>query len=143
MTEQEIRALLIAAMAYDNRKPGDATVAAWLEAAGRARWTFEAALDALHSHYAESSDWVMPGHITARIRTTRTGPAPVAELLALDAPPPAAAETRMDIVRRFAGTFGIPGSSKRAVKPPRNTAEHAAQLAAARAELDRIRGESP
>jgi hypothetical protein len=106
MTEQEIRALLIAAMAYDNRKPGNATVAAWLEAAQRSRWTFDAALDALHAHYAESADWVMPGHITARLRTARTGPAPVGELLALPVGEPAQPERIDSIVDAVAARLG-------------------------------------
>src|SRR6266536_2252130 len=55
-------------MAYDNRRPGDANIAAWMEAAHRGRWTFDAALDAIHAHYAENTDPLMPGHITTRIR---------------------------------------------------------------------------
>lgn len=106
MTEQEIRALLIAAMAYDNRKPGDATVAAWLEAAGRARWTFEGALEAVHAHYAESPTWIMPGHITTRLASARTGPAPVRELLALPPAEPAQPERIDSIVEAVAGRLG-------------------------------------
>lgn len=105
MNEQEIRALLAAAMAYDNRKPGDATVMAWLEAATRARWTFPAALDALHAHYAESGDWVMPGHITARIRAAR-GPGRPDEVLALPAGPPAQPERIRAVVDALARRLG-------------------------------------
>lgn len=106
MTEEETRALLATAMAYDNRKPGDATVLAWHEAAIRGRWTFPAALDALHAHYAESSDWVMPGHITARLKATRTGPQPVAEQLALSSAQPAEPERISSVVEAIANRLG-------------------------------------
>lgn len=68
LTDPQVRALLAAAMSYDNRKPGNANVAAWTEAATRGRWTFDAALDAIHAHYAASTDFLMPGHITQRIK---------------------------------------------------------------------------
>lgn len=74
MTEQEIKLLLAAAMHYDNRNPGHSAVLAWQEAANRARWTFNTALNALHEHYAESTDFLMPGHITTRIRRDRRHP---------------------------------------------------------------------
>ena len=66
--EQQIIDLLKVASAYDSRKPDHAAVLAWREAAGRARWTFPAALDAIHAHYAESAERIMPGHVTARLR---------------------------------------------------------------------------
>ena len=102
MTEQEIRQLLAAAMAYDNRKPGEANIAAWTEAAKRGRWSFDAALEAIHTHYAASSVFVMPAHITAIIRAAMRQPEPFAEL-----PPanPASEETRqrvMDMVAELA-----------------------------------------
>lgn len=71
MNETEIRHLLASVMAYDNRKPGQAAVLAWSEAAARARWTFTEALEAVHRHYAESTDFLMPGHITKLIRVKR------------------------------------------------------------------------
>lgn len=121
MTETEVRALLVAAMAYDNRKPGDATVMAWLEAATRARWTFQAALDALHAHYAESGDWVMPGHITARIRASRSEPAPAREALELPAGPPAQPERVRAVVDALARRLGwqrVPADAAPAVECP-------------------------
>jgi hypothetical protein len=80
VTTDDIRRLLAAAMAYDNRKPGAANVAAWTEAAHRAGWTFDAALEAIHAHYAESTQFVMPGHITERIRLANRQPAPYTAL---------------------------------------------------------------
>lgn len=71
ITDPEVRRLLGAVMAYDNRKPGEANVLAWSEAARRGRWTFAEALEAIHAHYAERGDWLMPGMVTQAIRTAR------------------------------------------------------------------------
>lgn len=71
LTDREARLVLAAAMSYDNRKPGDANVAAWLEAATRGRWTLTEALEAVHEHYARETAWLMPGHVTAAIRAAR------------------------------------------------------------------------
>lgn len=136
MTEDEIRGLLAAAMAYDNRRPGDANVEAWLEAATRARWTFPAALDAVHAHYATSTQFLMPGHVTERIRQDRRGPAPAAGLLG--PADPASDDTRstvMEQIRGFAGRFGLPREAKRAGRRARD----AAAREQARRELDAIR----
>lgn len=71
LTDVQIRRLLAAAMAYDNRKPSEAAVMSWGETSSRARWTFGEALEAIHAHYAESTDFIMPAHITKRIKATR------------------------------------------------------------------------
>lgn len=77
LTDTQIKTVLAAAMAYDNRKlPGEANRAAWGEAARRANWTLAGAIEAVHQHYATSTDFVMPGHITALIRAERRQPAP-------------------------------------------------------------------
>lgn len=87
LTELQIRALLAAAMSYDNRRqPGQANVTAWCDSAARARWTFDAALEAIKAHYTEESVFVMPGHVTARIRKMRQAQPPV-QRLAIEAPP--------------------------------------------------------
>lgn len=91
MNENEIRQLLATAMAYDNRKPGHAAVLAWGEAAARARWTFVEALEAVHAHYAESTDFLMPAHITRHIRNGRRADG---ERLALPPADPASDEVR-------------------------------------------------
>jgi hypothetical protein len=80
MREQQVRLLLAAAVAYDNRRPGDGNIRAWIEAADRGRWNYEEALEALHQHYAESTDFLMPGHITQRLRSARRLPPGPAEL---------------------------------------------------------------
>ena len=89
LSQDEVRALLAIAVAYDNRKPGEVTIAAWMEAADRGRWTFPAAVEAIHDHYAKSTDFLMPGHITTAVRAAMRQPAPFAEL-------PPAEPTRQD-----------------------------------------------
>lgn len=112
MTEYDIRALLVVAMAYDNRKPGEATVAAWQEAAGRGRWSFGEAREAIHQHYAESTEFLMPAHITANIRAARRQPAPVAQL---ERGPSVAAQPERirDVMREIARRLGWPERSIR------------------------------
>lgn len=90
LTDAEVRQLLVVAMSYDNRKPpGQANVAAWADSAELAKWTFDEALRALKAHYTEDSAFLMPGHITARIRKERQErralPPPV-QRLAIEAP---------------------------------------------------------
>jgi hypothetical protein len=68
LNQEQVAALLVVAMAYDNRKPGDATVAAWTEAAHRGKWRFGPAREAIHAHYATSTSFIMPGHITERLK---------------------------------------------------------------------------
>ncbi|MGW5387164.1 hypothetical protein [Nocardia sp. NPDC003963] len=100
MTRDEVIDLLQAAHAYDNRKVDRIMLAAWSESAARARWSFAAALDAVHEHFAHTpGTYLMPGHVTERIRQTRRQPAPIDELRALDPPPPASAEKRAEVMR--------------------------------------------
>lgn len=110
MTEDEIRGLLAAAMAYDNRRPGDANVAAWMEAAVRAKWTFREALDAVHAHYATSTVFLMPGHITERLRVERRQPAPYTALLPAE---PASDETRARMKDLIGEHFALPKDARR------------------------------
>ena len=72
ITELEVRSLLAVVMAYDNRKPGEANVTAWLEQGVRCRWTYDEAREAVHAHFASSTDFLMPAHITAHIRAERS-----------------------------------------------------------------------
>lgn len=106
LTEREIRALLAITMAYDNRRASDAAVLAWGEVADRARWTFDEAKEAIHTHYASSTEFLMPAHITAEIRRardTRSLP-PKFDRAAIEPASPASEETRrkaMEQIRRF------------------------------------------
>lgn len=71
MTRDQIIDLLTAAAAYDNRRPDQTSIHAWAESARRGHWTFEQALDAIHEHYATSTDRIMPAHITRHVQTAR------------------------------------------------------------------------
>ncbi|MCF3939929.1 hypothetical protein [Gordonia tangerina] len=112
MNRNEVIDLLTAASAYDRRTIGEGDVVAWSEAAHRAGWTFPKALDALHEHYAKTSQWLMPGHITERLRLVSRQPAPVSDVLALDAAPPASAERRAELmaeIRKLADRKSVDG----------------------------------
>lgn len=104
MHENEIINLLKAASAYDNRKPDPASVLAWSEAARRGGWTFERALDAIHSHYTNSADRIMPAHITAHCRATpiRAYDQTVDEALQLEPARKATQEARRRAIEAFA-----------------------------------------
>lgn len=99
MNRDQVIDLLTIAQAYDRRTVGQADIAAWSEAARRAGWTFNRAADAIHAHYADTSKWLMPGHVTERIRLSSKQPAPVDEALReLGAAPPASAERRAEVM---------------------------------------------
>jgi hypothetical protein len=106
MNRDEIIELLQVIHAYDNRKIDGITVAAWSESARRARWTVREATEAVHEHFANTpGTWLMPGHVTERVRASRRQPAPIDELRALEPAPPASPEKRaavMDMVRQLA-----------------------------------------
>jgi hypothetical protein len=74
VTDDEIKKLFAVAMAYDNRKPSTANMTAWWEQAERNKWTFDEAREAIHQHHTESSEYLMPVHITAIIRRKRQIP---------------------------------------------------------------------
>ena len=71
MNHDEVCALLATAMAYDNRKPGDAAVHVWTEQAKLEGWTYHAAVRAIHEHYRRSTAFLMPGHITEILNEVR------------------------------------------------------------------------
>lgn len=103
MTPQEIINLLSIAAAFDNRKPGESTVHAWTDSATRARWTFDEAAEAIKDYYATTSDekpWVMPSHITARIRAVREDRALRMTTKELAAPPDPRVVAAIDQVAR-------------------------------------------
>lgn len=110
MTHDEIVELLQVISAYDSRKIDGPTVAAWKESASRGRWKAVDAFDAVHSHFAKSTAWLMPGHVSELIRAGKRHPAPVAEVLALDRGAPASEETRarlMAEIRKLADSKAV------------------------------------
>lgn len=85
-------------------------VSAWSEAARRGHWTCDTAVDAVHEHFATSTVWVMPAHLTAIIKAKGRQPAPASEVLGIDRPPPASPERRAELmaeIRRLADAKGI------------------------------------
>lgn len=107
MNELHVRALLVTAMSFDHRKPGESDLAAWMDAANTAGWQFDEAQQAIREHYAESAEWIMPGHITARIRAGRRLPRPVREVVAeLPAGPPADPTRIRGLVAELAARLG-------------------------------------
>jgi hypothetical protein len=136
MNQAEVQALLAIAVAYDNRKPGEATIAAWMEAAERGRWTFPAAMEAIHEHYATSTAFLMPGHITAAMRAQMRQPAPYAEI---EASEPASEETRSRFAALIRDRFSVPRGVRRDRRAQRRSAEDAEARERARRELDAVR----
>ncbi len=108
MTRNEIVDLLSAITAYDNRNPNQAAVLAWGKAAELGRWTLPEALDAVHAHFAENPAYLMPAHVTARVRASRQDTAMREESRALTAAPvdPAAAERVAEVVAEVAKHLG-------------------------------------
>lgn len=90
MTPTEVGSLLKRISAYDGRRPDEpGTIAVWLDAAQRGRWTLPEAAEAVSEFFNLPRDpnsprrWLEPGHITHMIRSRRGRVAPVAEVLAL------------------------------------------------------------
>lgn len=148
MTNDEVVDLLSVITAYDNRNATAATVAAWTTASEIGRWSYRLAVEAAHHHFAESTEYLMPAHITQRLRQSRRADSEV--FRALPGPPPASDEVRsraMETIREYAKGFGIRDDLSSAQRPPAGSAEDEArrqaaldQLEAARADLDGLIG---
>lgn len=106
MTEEGVRSLLAVAMAFDHRRPGAADIAAWSDAAERARWDFRDAQEAIKIHYATSTEYLMPGHVTAILRANRRQPPSAREALALPAGPPAGLHRVRELIDDVARRLG-------------------------------------
>lgn len=108
MSHDEIVDLLTAVSAYDNRKPNPAAVLAWGKAAELGRWTLPEALDAVHAHFAEDPTYLMPAHVTVRVKRAREDRALREENRAITAAPenPAAAGRIREIAGWLAERMG-------------------------------------
>ena len=110
MNRDQIIRLLQVVQAYDNRTIDGITINAWATAAQIARWRPEAAEKAVHAHYATSTAWLMPGHVTEQIRLAARQPAPAEEVLALEKKP-ASPERRAELmaqIRKLADRKAMP-----------------------------------
>lgn len=111
MNHDEVIELLQVIQSYDNRSTSQLTIATWHEAAQRGRWTRAAALEAVHEHYATSTDWLMPGHVTTMVRAAMRQPAPAAEVTAQLCKAPASEEVRnraMADIAKLAASKAMP-----------------------------------
>jgi hypothetical protein len=108
MTTDDVVDLLSAITAYDNRNASPANVIAWAKAAELGRWTLPEALDAVHAHFSECTDFLMPAHITARVKAARQDRALRAQNAELTAAPtdPAAAGRIARIITQLAAHMG-------------------------------------
>lgn len=106
LTEDQVKHLLASAMAYDNRKPGQANVSAWGEAAYRERWDYHGALEAIHAHYATNTSFLMPAHITAHIKANRQDEALRKEIAERPEPDPIGQERLNRLIANCFQSFG-------------------------------------
>lgn len=104
MTRDELINVLSIAAAYDGRTLGESDIAAWGDAAERGRWSYQLAQDAVKAHYAESHEWIMPAHVTRRLRAHRAEP-PRSNALPRATPVRAGDEHRRRVVAWFADEF--------------------------------------
>lgn len=71
MTEQEIRRLLAVIVSFDGRVVGEPEIVVWKRVADSQNWSLDDALTAVVDYFGTETGWLMPGHITQRIRETR------------------------------------------------------------------------
>lgn len=125
LTPDQINALLQCAARYDRRTIGPSDIDAWLTASHIGRWATRQDLPdgtwqwsphlaeaAIHRHFATSTAWLMPAHITELVATERRIQPPAA--LALPpAGPPASQATRDAVaeqVAALAARKGLPSA---------------------------------
>ncbi|MBP2341056.1 hypothetical protein JOF41_007310 [Saccharothrix coeruleofusca] len=112
MSRDEVVLLLRTIAHYDNRPPSVETTDAWLMSAQLAGWKLAEAVAAVHHHFAFSTDYLKPGHITALIQQARQKPRiplearTVAQALPAPEQPPAEPERVRSIVEQLANRLG-------------------------------------
>lgn len=136
LNEDQVRALLTLAMSYDNRRPGELNLAAWHDAANRAGWTYDAAVEAIKDYYANDGRFVMPVDITTKLKSTRGLPP---RHIALPAPQPASDEHRRRMRDVIGDAFSLPRSARGRRRWTPANGEHDAARDAARAEVEHLR----
>ena len=70
MTSQEAAAVLAKAATFDNRHADAQAALSWSQALHDI--PLRDAMDAVVAHYAESTEWIRPGHIRARVTVVRS-----------------------------------------------------------------------
>ena len=131
MTIEETVDLLTVAAAYDRRTVGEGDAIAWHAAIGDL--PLDECRAAVIGHYADSTDWLMPGHVRKRVKAMRDAriarsipAAPPAELA--DDPGRYRAELKAQIRRIADGR-----SMDRAIEGPPAKGEPPAEFAEGRA----------
>ncbi len=66
MTQTEVYELLVLASVVDNRIVTEATARVWHQAIGHLER--QVAVEAMYDHFRKSTDYLLPGHITAGVR---------------------------------------------------------------------------
>lgn len=69
MNYTETAEVLAVIQVYDNRRVDETTVKAWHRVLHRLG--YHDCLAAVEAHYTDSTDWLMPAHITRRVKSTR------------------------------------------------------------------------
>jgi hypothetical protein len=82
MNRRQVGELLALAALVDNRAVTDEAGLMWHRLIGHL--DYELAVEALQAHYAESTEWLLPAHITARVRQSRLAALPSTMSPALD-----------------------------------------------------------
>lgn len=83
MTTEELTMLLARIQVLDNRQVDQLTIEAWSPLL--AGIPYEEAVEAVNGHFAESTDYLQPAHITARVRAKRRAALP--QTMSEEAPP--------------------------------------------------------
>ncbi len=124
-TRDQVVELLQVAATYDRRTIGDADVVAWAHAAKHGRWgvlvdgpdggkvlSNHVAMEAIRHHFAMSTAYLMPAHITAYVVDwRRRPPPPVTAAGLLEAARPATEKARKEAIELFAKRFKPPGDA--------------------------------
>lgn len=140
LTPDQINALLQTAARYDRRTIGPSDIDAWLQASHIGRWATRQDLPdgtwqwsphlaeaAIHRHFATSTAWLMPAHVTELVAAERRIQTPAA--LALPpAGPPASQATREAVAAAVAAL-----ADRKAIPAPGGGASTAAQRRAVQA----------
>lgn len=115
--------LLEGAQVYDSRHVDKQMVDSWLLSAQLAGWRPEAVAAAIATHYAMKTDRIMPGHVTAFVRSQRPACPSMDELrsnpkaLAAPSAPPASAATRAEAVASVRAKLDVLGVESHRHRP--------------------------
>lgn len=74
MNRQQVAQLLTLASLIDNRTVTDEACLMWHEVIGHL--DYDLAVDALQAHYAGSTAWLLPAHLTGYVRASRLAALP-------------------------------------------------------------------